>query len=159
MRAQLDLVAKRITEQAKAKAVDGQVLNWLCADQERLAKQERVLSGRPLPGSRPPPAGAPAGSPEVCRLGARIPGSTTDQPSHRRLVASNHYAADPRKAPHPLAAEPDDCVLILACREEAVLKHELLEATIARVWRGRRKNYLGYLLDSTSPKRQWFPDG
>src|ERR1039458_3628799 len=50
----LDLVDKRITEQAKAKTVDGQVLNWLCAAQERLAEQERILAGRPLPGSRRP---------------------------------------------------------------------------------------------------------
>jgi hypothetical protein len=30
------------------------VLNWLCAAQERLAEQERILAGRPLPGSRKP---------------------------------------------------------------------------------------------------------
>ena len=54
MRVQLDLVDKRITEQANAKTVDGQVLNWLCAAQERLAGQERILAGRPLPGSRRP---------------------------------------------------------------------------------------------------------
>jgi hypothetical protein len=54
VRVQLDLVDKRITEQAKAKTVDGQVLNWLCAAQERLAEQERILAGRPLPGSRRP---------------------------------------------------------------------------------------------------------
>jgi hypothetical protein len=56
VREQLDLVDKRITEQAKAKTVDGQVLNWLCAAQERLAEQERILAGRPLPGSRRPAA-------------------------------------------------------------------------------------------------------
>ena len=54
VRVQLDLVDRRITEQAKAKTVDGQVLNWLCAAQERLAEQERILAGRPLPGSRKP---------------------------------------------------------------------------------------------------------
>jgi len=54
VRVQLDLVDKRITEQANDKTVDGQVLNWLCAAQERLAEQERVLAGRPLPGSRRP---------------------------------------------------------------------------------------------------------
>jgi hypothetical protein len=54
VRVQLDLVDKRIIEQAKAKTVDGQVLNWLCAAQERLAEQERILAGRPLPGSRRP---------------------------------------------------------------------------------------------------------
>ena len=46
--------ATLITEQAKAKAVDGQALNWLCSAQERLAEQERILAGRPLPGSRKP---------------------------------------------------------------------------------------------------------
>ena len=54
VRVQLDLVDRRITEQANAKTVDGQVLNWLCSAQERLAEQERVLAGRPLPGSRKP---------------------------------------------------------------------------------------------------------
>jgi hypothetical protein len=54
VRVQLDLVDRRITEQAKAKTLDGQVLNWLCAAQERLAEQERILAGHPLPGSRHP---------------------------------------------------------------------------------------------------------
>jgi hypothetical protein len=53
VRVQLDLVDKRITEQAKAKTIDGQVLNWLCAAQERLAEQERILAGRPAPGFPP----------------------------------------------------------------------------------------------------------
>ena len=54
VRVQLDLVDKRITEQANAKTLDGQSLNWLCSAQERLAEQERILAGRPLPGSRRP---------------------------------------------------------------------------------------------------------
>jgi hypothetical protein len=54
VRVQLDLVDKRIEELAKEAAVDGQLLNWLCAAQERLAEQERVLDNRPLPGSRRP---------------------------------------------------------------------------------------------------------
>ena len=64
VRLQLDLVDKRITEQANAKTVDGQVLNWLCSAQERLAEQERILAGRPLPGSRRPrPEREPRGAP------------------------------------------------------------------------------------------------
>lgn len=55
VRGQLDLVDKRITEQANKPKVDGQSLNWLCSAQERLAEQERVLANRPLPGSRRPP--------------------------------------------------------------------------------------------------------
>lgn len=35
---------------------DGQLLNWLCSAQERLAEQERVLSNRPLPGTLKPTA-------------------------------------------------------------------------------------------------------
>jgi hypothetical protein len=54
VRVQLDLVDKRIAEQASKTTVDGQLLNWLCAAQERLAEQERVLDNRPLPGSRRP---------------------------------------------------------------------------------------------------------
>ena len=54
VRVQLDLVDRRIAEQANRATVDGQLLNWLCAAQERLAEQERILSGHPLPGSRKP---------------------------------------------------------------------------------------------------------
>jgi hypothetical protein len=64
VRAQLDLVDKRILDMLNpkhktengnlAEPLDGQVLNWLCAAQEKLAEQERIASGRPLPGSRRP---------------------------------------------------------------------------------------------------------
>src|SRR5512135_2504762 len=55
VRDQLDIIDQRITEEAsKLKGLDGQVLNWLCAAQERLAEQERILAGRPLPGSMRP---------------------------------------------------------------------------------------------------------
>jgi hypothetical protein len=54
VRAQLDLVDKGITEQAKPKTIDGQVINWLCAGQQRLDEQARILAGRPLPGRRRP---------------------------------------------------------------------------------------------------------
>jgi len=54
IRAQLDLVDARITEEADRKTADGQRLNWLASAQERLAEQERILAGRPLPGSRRP---------------------------------------------------------------------------------------------------------
>jgi hypothetical protein len=68
VRVQLDLVDKRITEQANAKTVDGQVLNWLCSAQERLAEQERILAGRPLPGSRRPASESKrAAQPPICR--------------------------------------------------------------------------------------------
>ena len=33
---------------------DGQRLNWFAQAQDKLAEQERILSGRPLPGSRRP---------------------------------------------------------------------------------------------------------
>jgi hypothetical protein len=33
---------------------DAQQLNWLATAQARLSEQERILSGRPLPGSRRP---------------------------------------------------------------------------------------------------------
>lgn len=61
VRAQLDLVDTRIEEQARKSTVDGQVLNWLCSAQERLSEQERILAGRPLPGSRRPTPEKPAG--------------------------------------------------------------------------------------------------
>ena len=42
---------------------DGQRLNWLASAQERLAEQERLLSGRPLPGSMRPSGPGRRGSP------------------------------------------------------------------------------------------------
>lgn len=65
VRKQLDLVDSRIEEEACKQggidkdgkpmpACDGQLLNWLCSAQERLAEQERQLSGRPLPGTLRP---------------------------------------------------------------------------------------------------------
>jgi hypothetical protein len=54
VRAQLDLVDTAIEREASKANPDGQHLNWLAAAQERLAEQERLLSDRPLPGSRRP---------------------------------------------------------------------------------------------------------
>ena len=54
VRRQLDSVDAAIQTEANRKEPDGQRLNWLASAQERLAEQERVLAGRPLPGSRRP---------------------------------------------------------------------------------------------------------
>jgi hypothetical protein len=54
VRAQLDLVDKAFEIEATKALPDGQRLNWLAQAQERLSEQERVLDGRPLPGSRRP---------------------------------------------------------------------------------------------------------
>lgn len=73
VRKQLDLVDERITEElshdgtsigpdGQLQPCDGQLVNWLCAAQERLAEQERILAGRPLPGSLRP-SSKPARSP------------------------------------------------------------------------------------------------
>lgn len=54
VRAQLDLVDKAFETEASKATPDGQRLNWLAQAQERLSEQERILAGRPLPGSRRP---------------------------------------------------------------------------------------------------------
>ena len=54
VRKQLDLVDKRIEDEASKQGCDGQLLNWLCQAQDRLSDQERILDNRPLPGSRRP---------------------------------------------------------------------------------------------------------
>ena len=51
VRAQLDLVDKAFEAEATKATPDGQRLNWFAQAQERLSEQERLLSGRPLPGS------------------------------------------------------------------------------------------------------------
>jgi hypothetical protein len=54
VRLQLDMVDTRIEGEACKRHCDGQLLNWLCSAQERLAEQERLLAGRPLPGTLKP---------------------------------------------------------------------------------------------------------
>lgn len=54
VRAQLDLVDEQI--EAAANGKDAKRLKDLCDAQARLAEQERVLAGRPLPGSHRPSA-------------------------------------------------------------------------------------------------------
>ena len=54
VRIQLDQLDSAITRETGKQQPDGQRLNWLASAQERLAEQERILAGRPLPGSRRP---------------------------------------------------------------------------------------------------------
>ncbi len=65
VRLQLDLINERLTEQLVKGSPDPQAIDRLANAQMRLAEQERILAGRPLPGSRKP---AP------------------DRPNHRRLA-------------------------------------------------------------------------
>lgn len=53
-RTQLDLVGRQITTELEREKPDSRRLRDLTDAQTRLAEQERVLSGRPLPGSRRP---------------------------------------------------------------------------------------------------------
>ena len=77
-RMQLDLVADRILEELRCKEPDSRRLRDLSDAQRHLAEQERILAGRPLPGSRRPgpvrqhrqvseiePLPSPAGTPPV----------------------------------------------------------------------------------------------
>jgi hypothetical protein len=54
VRFQLDAVDTAIEAETRKHEPDGQRLNWLAQAQERLAEQERLLDGRPLPGSMRP---------------------------------------------------------------------------------------------------------
>jgi len=54
VRVQLAQVDKAILRESAKEHPDGQRLNWLAQAQDRLAEQERILAGRPLPGSRRP---------------------------------------------------------------------------------------------------------
>ena len=54
LRTQLNSVDTAIEREVAKSSPDGQRLNWLAQAQDRLAEQERLLAGRPLPGSRRP---------------------------------------------------------------------------------------------------------
>lgn len=54
VRVQLDQLDEAITRETAKERPDGQRLNWLAQAQDRLSEQERILAGRPLPGSRRP---------------------------------------------------------------------------------------------------------
>lgn len=55
VRAQVDGLLNHIDAELDKRKADGQRLNWLASALERLAELERILDGRPLPGSRRPP--------------------------------------------------------------------------------------------------------
>lgn len=61
-RTQLDLVAQRILEELQSRKPDSRRLRDLSDAQRHLAEQERILAGRPLPGSRRPQAEGKRGS-------------------------------------------------------------------------------------------------
>lgn len=54
VRVQLNQLDEAITRETSKVQPDGQRLNWLAQAQDRLSEQERILAGRPLPGSRRP---------------------------------------------------------------------------------------------------------
>lgn len=54
VRAQMDLINARLTEALKMKRPDPQAIDRLAAAQSRLSEQERILAGRPMPGSLRP---------------------------------------------------------------------------------------------------------
>jgi hypothetical protein len=59
-RGQLDLVAKAITDELERPRLDSRKLRDLTDAQTRLSEQERILAGRPLPGSHRPTPAKPA---------------------------------------------------------------------------------------------------
>lgn len=63
VRHQLDDIDTAIARESGSPEPDGRRLCWLAQAQERLAEQERVLAGRPLPGSRRPTSDKPPPAP------------------------------------------------------------------------------------------------
>jgi hypothetical protein len=80
-RTQLDLVAQRILDELDCKIPDSRRLRDLSDAQRHLAEQERILAGRPLPGSRRPAAeGKRTGSVPGPSSGPWIPAAPAPQP-------------------------------------------------------------------------------
>lgn len=76
-----DILAGLADETAKAR-IDGAQVDRLCSALERLADLERILDGRPLPGSRRPPREDPpsARRPASERRGPAVPMAPPAQP-------------------------------------------------------------------------------
>lgn len=90
VRVQLDLVNTRLTEQLKREVIDPQAIDRLAAAQSRLSEQERILAGRPMPGSLKPSTrqekrrpSAPDADPQPSEtpLPAAYDGSSPDAPN------------------------------------------------------------------------------
>ena len=75
-RARIKETFTRLGEESGSPKCDGQRLNWLASALERLAELERILDGRPLPGSRRP---APEPSPSA-RPAPRPPAAPITRP-------------------------------------------------------------------------------
>lgn len=99
VRKQLAMVDTRIEEEASKDGTrvtpnglpilcDGQLLNWLCSAQERLSEQERVLSGRPLPGTLKPTSKPP-----------RLMLSPAVDAGHAQTLATPTQASQPASEP------------------------------------------------------------
>lgn len=63
VRAQIDRLLTRLAEHLDRKSIDGQQVRYLSGALSDLAELERVLAGRPLPGSRRPSSAEPARPP------------------------------------------------------------------------------------------------
>ena len=102
VRLQLSLIDSAIEREAATNKPDGQRLNWLASAQERLAEQERMLAGRPSPGSlRPSAPGKRATSAPAPLAGPWIPpdppapAAQAEQPSPPAQAATDPPAATP----------------------------------------------------------------
>ena len=85
VRAQLDLVNIALTKELERPAIDAQAVDRLAAAQSRLADQERILDGRPMPGSLKPSQNKPARSrvsmPDPAPTTPRVEPALPDTPS------------------------------------------------------------------------------
>jgi hypothetical protein len=73
-RTQLDLISKQVTAELEKDKPDSRRLRDFADAQTRLSEQERILSGRPLPGSRRPAQDRGRASSSWVELQPALPG-------------------------------------------------------------------------------------
>lgn len=90
VRMQLDLVNKRLTEALERDRLDPGAIDRLASAQSRLSEQERILAGRPTPGSLKP------ATPRQSRTSVSAPSfSIPDPPAQQSQVPSQDSQALP----------------------------------------------------------------
>ena len=106
-RTQLDLVAQRITEELESDMPDTRRLRDLADAQHKLSEQERILAGRPLPGSKKPaPERAIKAPPAGAWLALTDPAplALAETPAPARPLGWEYD--DPNAAPQAIPPDP-----------------------------------------------------
>lgn len=79
VRAQMDLINARLTEQLSKDRIDPQAIDRLAAAQSRLSEQERILAGRPMPGSLRPTSKSSKSRAQIASSKSEIASDNSDQ--------------------------------------------------------------------------------